>query len=77
MLLIVMEYADGGSLADFMRLTSGESEPRSEDIAIETKLQILLDVAKALQFLHSRMPNPIVHRVSDTVIEHRRERGNG
>ena len=65
-----MEYADGGSLADFMRLTSGVNKPRSEDIAIETELQILLDVAKALQFLHSRMPNPIVHRVSAAVVGH-------
>jgi len=50
---IVMEYMDKGSLSSFLQ--------KSEDLPYSTQLQLALDVAKGMMFLHSASP-PIVHR---------------
>lgn len=52
--IIVMEYLPKGELLDFIRKKTWVSN--------KTKLEICLELLYALQYLHERKPNYIVHR---------------
>jgi serine/threonine protein kinase len=50
---ILFEYMENGNLFDFVR---------SNKLAPKNKLSILIDVTKALNYLHNRYPDIVIHR---------------
>ena len=56
-LLIVMEFAQAGTLEDFLKEQDPE-EPLSHKIV----LNILIGLARGLAYCHSRSPLPVIHR---------------
>ena len=56
-LLLLTEFAERGSLYDVL----DRNKPNGRDLKWNISLQIMLDVARGMLYLHSRNP-PIVHR---------------
>eukprot|EP01116_Phalansterium_solitarium_P003345 TRINITY_DN14166_c0_g1_i1.p1 TRINITY_DN14166_c0_g1~~TRINITY_DN14166_c0_g1_i1.p1 ORF type:complete len:596 (+),score=240.19 TRINITY_DN14166_c0_g1_i1:408-2195(+) len=65
-MLLVMQYMEHGSLKDLIQRSGGKIDPK-------LKLRLALDVAKGMEYLHSRNP-PVIHRdlkTSNVLIDRR------
>lgn len=57
-LLIVMDFVDGGTLKEFVMSANKRGDPPSR----KTSMKILQGCARALEYLHTMSPAPILHR---------------
>jgi len=56
--MLVTELMYGGSLADCFKLLEYQTHP----ISLRRSLELALDAARGMNYLHRRSPNPIIHR---------------
>ena len=56
-LLIVMDFVEGGTLTDFV-----EAQNPTEPPALPSMMKILVGSARGLLYLHSQEPTPMLHR---------------
>lgn len=52
--LLSAELMTGGSLAEALRMAEG--------FTVRRALEIALDTARGLSYMHNKKPNPIIHR---------------
>lgn len=58
---IVSEYVPCGSLYDLLHSHSSINKLRRDFVDVERRLEMALDIARGVEYLHSRSP-PVVHR---------------
>ncbi len=52
---IASEFADGGTLADWLAANEGRAP------SLKSALRVMTDILEGLEYLHSLKPNPIIH----------------
>jgi len=57
---LVFEYCAAGSLEDW--LSGRASITRNRSLTWQQRLDVALQVAQALHYLHTRQPEPVIHR---------------